>query len=613
MRLIIYGLSVVALLMVGAVVGPSFVDWNKFKPQIISQIQNATGLKVSIDGDLGLGVLPTPHVKVSDITIASPKKLEFENILVMKSANISVEIMPLFQKQVKINSVKLIEPNIQIEMMTDGTPSWTIEKTVQAKEVVEAPAEQVLEPASATKNNALDSISLESLEIENGKFVYIDHRTKARHSAQDVNLILKADSLKGPFDLDGSLKIDGKKVVLDGQTGKLPSSDEPLTVQAEISLPEANSSVSFNGVASTKQPYDAQGKAKLDVQSPDKLAQLLGVQSTFHQSVSLDGLLTANQHKVQYDDLKFALGNFVGSGKFSIENINTENPLNLKGNIKSGSVLDIDSLMPKSSAKKSEEKTSNDDLQNAGKIKSSSKAIIPQTLTLPMAVNTDIQLDVGGIKFQNQNVKGVFLDLNKEGATTKASFKTLELPGQAKADGTLTVTYASTSKASKTKQITYSDPNVSYDINGQIGQLATFLKAFAPDANTGTVTKLYKTAQFDLKGKVNGNSISLSDSTLKLDEMVVGLGGRYEPATSSKRAKATIDISAGTVDFDKIKQAQGGQKTESSGSSSSGGKSSSSPKEALKPIQGFSLPLDLGFDISLQKHALIMRIWRGYV
>lgn len=597
MRIILFGLSFLALLVVAALVGPSFVDWNKYKPQIISQIENATGLNVKIDGDLGLGIFPSPHVTVNDLTIAAPKKQQFENILVMKTADINVALIPLLQKKVEIDSVRLVQPVVKVEMMADGTPSWTIEKTKQvADEVVEAPAEQIIEPAETAKNDALDSISLEELEIVDGEFVYYDHRTKASHSAQNVNVILKADSLKGPFDLEGDMVIDGKKIEMTAETGRLPTGDEALKVLAELSLPDADTSVSFNGVASTKAPYDAQGQAGMKISSPDKLAEILGVQSNFNQSLSLDGLLSANQNKISYDDLKLAIGDFVGSGKVSVDNLTNKNPLIVNADIKSSSSLNLDKIIPKSNAKAQSENSSNGSVAGVSK---KSAALIPQSLTLPMDVSAAIKLDIAAVQYQGQNFKGAFIDLNKKGAQSKVNFKVLEMPGQGKASGNVDVAYGSSSKAASTGAITYSDPTVTYDVEGQVGQLATFLKTFAPDADTSAVSKLYKTAQFDLKGRVNANSISLRESTLKLDSTVIGLGGSYTPASGGARPKAAIDVSAGEIDFDKIMVAKGGAK--SAGGNNGASSKAADPEKTLEPLKNFSLPLDLTFDVSLQK------------
>lgn len=606
MRLIIYSLSALAVLVVAALVGPSFVDWNKYKPQIISQIQNATGLKVTIDGDLGLGILPTPHVTVNDLTIAAPKKIEFDNILVMKSADISVQLMPLLQKQVKIDSVKLVSPQIQIEMMPDGSPSWTIKDTAKLDEVAEAAPEQMVEQPSETKNNALESVSLESLEIENGNFTFIDHRTKARHNAEEINLKLKADSLKGPFDLDGSMKVDGKKIEVDAETGKLPVKDEAMKVIAELSLPEADSKIAFSGVAATKEPYDAQGQTTIKVASPLGLAKMFGASlgGQYDKPLMLDGLLSVNQNNFSYDDMKMSFGNFVGNGKLSVQNLQNKNPVLVTADIQSSSTFDADPFMaaPKESSK---EVSESETLKKAGtSAGAKSKDLIPQTLTLPMPIDVDVKLDMGGLKVKGNLVKGVFVDLNKKGPNTKANFKVLETAGQAKADGTLNIAYASSSNSPKSGQVIYADPTVSYAVNGNVGQLEEFFGAFAPKADTSAVTNLYKTAQFNLKGAVSGDKVSLKDSTLKLDQMVVGLGGSYQPARGAGRAKAAIDLTAGDVDFDKILAAKGGKPAASSNDKvASGGVSGSkgNAKEALKPVQNFSLPMDLVFDVSLQK------------
>lgn len=595
MRIILFSFSFFALLIAAALIGPSFVDWNKYKPQIVTQVENATGLNVQINGDLSLAILPYPSVKIKDLVVASPKKIQFENLLSMKSAEVSVALLPLLEKQIKVSSVTLIEPDIQIEIMADGTPSWTTDKIAAMQKTSDAAPAEVKASATAGTSSAMDSIALEALQIKGGKIAFINHATAAKYSAQDINLDLEADSLSGPFEGQGSAVYQDKKITLDFKTGKLPKAGEALKIQAEAALPDADAMLSFDGLATITAPFDVQGQAKIEVKSPAKLAKAFGSNSGFDQSIMLDGLLSADENKVQYDDLKLAIGDFVGNGKFSVQNLKSDNPMMVSGAIKSASVLDIDKLMPKSKSAKTE--STSTDLAAAGKAKTAQKSIVPQTLTLPMAVNGSIQFDVGGVKAQGQTIKGVFLDLNKNDKAMKAVVKALELPGQSKLNANLAINYASASSASKTGQVTYSDPTVTYDVNGQIGEIATFMGAFAPDVDVKAVTKLYKNAQFDLKGNLVGQTIALKDSTLKLDQLVLGLAGKYVPATNNARAKAVIDVSAGEVDFDKIMAAQGGgQKAEANNATAS-----AAPKEALKRLQGFSLPLDLTFDISLQK------------
>jgi len=594
MRLILFAFSAIALLLVAALVGPSFVDWNKYKPQIITQVKNATGLDVKIDGDLSLSVIPSPSVKIEKLTVVSPRKIQFDNLLSMESAQVSVALMPLLQKQIKVDSVKLVEPNIQVEILEDGTPSWQTEKLKKADKVSDVTPTEIKQGATKAAGKAMDAVALDRLEIEKGQISFINHQNKTKQSAKDINVIMKADTLKGPFDLDGSLVYNDKKIAIDAQTGRLPSANEGLKIQAEVGLPEANSTVSFGGVASIKAPYDVQGQTTINVSSPAKLAGLFGASlgAQFDQSLMLDGLLSADQNKVTYNDLKLSFGDFVSNGRLGVQNLQSKNPLIVNGDIKSSSVLNLEPFM--TGAKKSS--SSDAQLKNAGKSSAKPNSFVPQTLTLPMSIDAGIKIDIAGVKAQGQTLKGIFVDLQKNDKTSKVMFKALELPGQGRMDGNLNIAYASQSKG-KGGQVVYSDPTVSYAVNGQAGQLESFFKAFAPKADTSAVTKLYKTAQFNLKGAVSAQSISLKDSTLKLDDLVVGLGGRYQPSSNGGRDKAVIDISAGTIDVDQILAAQG-IKQKPAGNA---GASKGNAKDALKPIQGLSLPLDLVFDVSLQK------------
>lgn len=587
MRLIAILLSVVVLLVGAALIGPSFVDWNKYKSQIIEQVDNATGLQVKIDGDIALGILPSPHVKINDLTVIAPRKVNFENLLQMKQAEVSVSLLPLLSKKIVVDTVRLIEPIINIEMLSDGTPSWETKKLAQAKEVSGDTPNAVKEQGS----KALDAVSVNALKIKNGVLNFVDHKAKQDYSVKGVNIGLKADSLKGPFDLDSTLVYDEKKFAIEAAIGRLPAAGEELKVQVEVALPDADARFSFGGVAAISEPFEVQGQTNIDVNSLQKLAALFGATAA-NESFKLDGLLTANQDKIDYNNLKLSIGDFVGNGKFSVQSLKSKNPVLVSGNIKSNSVLNLDPFMtaPKSSA------SSDVALKESGKAKKE-KGLIPSSLTLPMPITANVNFDLGGVKVQGQTVKGVFLDLNKEKSKISASFKALELAGQGKVEGSATVQYASASQSPKTGQVIYADPNASYKINGRIGQLENFLKAFAPDADVTAVTALYKSAQFDLDGKISSDAVSLKDSVVKLDDFVIGLGGRYQPATNNKRAKAVIDVSAGSVDLDKIQAAQGKKKT--APATTSGKKASS--KDALKPLQDLSLPLDIGFDVSVQK------------
>ena len=119
---------VLLILLVAAVlIGPSFVDWNKYKPQIIEQAKSAAGYDVAIDGDIGLSVLPLPQLKIEGLKVAAPRGSQ-PNLLTMKEAKVSVNLLPLISGEISIDTVRLVNPDIRLEKMADGSNSWMSDK-----------------------------------------------------------------------------------------------------------------------------------------------------------------------------------------------------------------------------------------------------------------------------------------------------------------------------------------------------------------------------------------------------------------------------------------------------------------------------------------------------
>ena len=166
-------------------------------------------MDVQVGGDLSLAVFPSPHVKIEDLVVAAPLKKNFENLLSMKSVEVSVEMIPLFSKEIKVKSVTLISPDIQIEIMQDGRPSWTTSKLDTAKEVANVAEDAVQENPNEKnvanpKSKFMDSVALDRLEIENGKLNITNYPNPFNpvtniifELPKDSNVLLEIFNIKG--------------------------------------------------------------------------------------------------------------------------------------------------------------------------------------------------------------------------------------------------------------------------------------------------------------------------------------------------------------------------------------------------------------------------------
>jgi len=593
--------SFLFLLIIAVLVGPSFIDWNKYKPLIIEEARKATGYNVDVTGDLSLAILPSPRLKIEGLIVEAPKKVKFENLLTMKSAEVGIQLMPLLKKEIAVDFVKLIDPVITVEILKDGKGSWITKKMEMLSDVKVIAGEEGAKVIDKTVNqaasNALDSIALNSVMIENGSLTFIDHKKDKTHSIQAINTTLKASTLNGPFAIDGGLTYNDIAMRLDVKMDSFDPRKDSIGINAEFMIPEAEAGFSYNGIVGIKAPFDVQGQVKASVQKPAQIAAQLGgsVPAALNQKIEIEGVLTAGQDKIEFNDLIAFVGDARAQGKVALSNFKEKNPVRLNANLKFNQVIDLNKVSAISSDNVSGQKNvaANDTTTN-------NKGFIPSSLTLPMAIDAVIAFDTPGIDFDGKSFKGVFVSLDKKGAKSVVTFKALGIPGQGKTEGKVNLAYASSSVSSSTGAVTYADPTASFAIDGYVGQFDNAVKAFVPKIDNKTA-QLFKAVRWDLKGVLSPKSISLKDSVLKLDDSVIGLGGRYTPSLAGGRDQVAIDISATELDLDKLsggsKTVSGAEQVQSTGSSKAGGNAN----DALKPLKEFNLPVDAVFDISIQK------------
>lgn len=594
--------SLLFLLIIAVLVGPSFIDWNKYKPQIIEEARKATGYNVNVTGDLSLAILPSPRLKIEGLIIEAPKKVKFENLLTMKSAEVGVQLMPLLKKEVAVDFVKLIEPVITVEILKDGKGSWMTKKMEMlsdAKIIVgEEGAKVIDKTVNQAASNALDSIALNSVTIENGSLTFIDHKKDTTQSIQSINTTLKADTLNGPFAIDGSLSYNDITMRLDAKIGAFDPNKDNMSVNVAVNMPDADARIHYDGIVGIKAPFDVQGQVKLNAQKPAQLAAQFGgdVPAGLNQKIEIEGVLTAGQDKIEMNDLIAFVGDARAQGKIAISNFKEKNPVKLNANLKFNQVIDLNKVSSLSGNTPPTSKAS-----SAKGSKPQSKNFIPTSLTLPMAIDATIAIDTPGVDFDGKSFKGVFVAIDKKGPKSVVTLKALGIPGQGKTEGKINIDYASSSVSSATGAVTHADPTASFAIDGYVGQFDNAVIAFAPKIDNKTA-QLFKTVRWDLKGAISPKSVSLKDSVIKLDDSVIGIGGRYTPSSAAGgRDKIIIDISANALDIDKLSGKSQASNNASRVASATPANNSGNAKDALKPFKEFNLPMDAVFDISIQK------------
>jgi len=122
MKKIIAGLAIVVLLVLVAVAGLIvFVDPNDLRPVIAEQVKESTGRDLVLAGDLAWSFYPRLGIAMGAAELGNPPGMEqHAPLFAMAGARLSLDVLPLFRKQLHINEVVLQDVAVNLLVLEDG-------------------------------------------------------------------------------------------------------------------------------------------------------------------------------------------------------------------------------------------------------------------------------------------------------------------------------------------------------------------------------------------------------------------------------------------------------------------------------------------------------------
>jgi uncharacterized protein involved in outer membrane biogenesis len=343
MKKVLIGLGALIVLAVAAVlIGPSFVDWNSYKPEIAQRVKEATGRDLAIDGDISLSILPSPALAVEQVRFANIEGGSAPDMATLDALDVHVALMPLIHGEIQVESVALVRPTILLETLPDGRANW---------QIAGAGADAAPAGAAAEGDEGLD-IRLDSVEIDDGTLIYRDSAAGTEERIEALDATITADSLQGPFKASGSARARGLPLGFEASSGVL-ASGQPVPLALSLTVLETEAEVRFSGTAQTAAPAAdgvGQGLAvtgKLEAGGPS-LARLIAVLSpgasmpaSLADSFALDSDVEYAAPLADFPNLTLRLGETMATGSVTVD---TGAPLFAKAQLKLNR-LDIDKLL----------------------------------------------------------------------------------------------------------------------------------------------------------------------------------------------------------------------------------------------------------------------------
>jgi AsmA protein len=229
--------GIVVALIVIAVVGVwLFLDVNKYRPQIQARLEEQLQRKVTL-GNMSLGLLPL-RFTVQNVVIAEDPAFKSEFPFThAKQLDVRVSLLPLLSGNVKVNSVDLDEPSVELIRNDQGV--WNFSSLAKGAPT-SAPAPKPKEPAPTSKPTAF---SLNRLSIRHGKIAVTDLlKRQPRTVYEPIDVSLRDYAPGKPFSFDVTAHIPGdgaQEIAVKGTGGPLPDSG-PAAMPLKAALTLSN-------------------------------------------------------------------------------------------------------------------------------------------------------------------------------------------------------------------------------------------------------------------------------------------------------------------------------------------------------------------------------------
>lgn len=183
-------IAVILVVLLGAgYIALALYDWNNLKPRISKALEDATGRKTTIQGDVTLELDLSPTLGINDIKIQNADWGANPTLMTIPHAELEIDLFSLLDQRTEIQRIYLKQPAIHLETNEKG--------------------ELNIQPPEKEKKDQQPSNFFRKVKIENGDFSYQDHTLNKSYQGKLKTFTAQADSF------DSSVRVDAVGTYLD--------------------------------------------------------------------------------------------------------------------------------------------------------------------------------------------------------------------------------------------------------------------------------------------------------------------------------------------------------------------------------------------------------------
>lgn len=213
MQTTLLGLAIAIILtLVAALVAPLVIDWSHYRAAFEAEAGRLTGLAVHVNGSIDARILPTPRLKLHDVTVGEPGQPPQVQAAFI---DLDVGLGPLLRGEMQASELRIVAPQISLGLDGSGTINWP-----------------TLPPSLRS-----DAFTISHFDIEDGRVVLTDAASGSRLLLEQFAFGGDIRSFVGPFRGEGSFVVGDEPYRYRISGGRL---DEDAGLKLRFEIEPAN-------------------------------------------------------------------------------------------------------------------------------------------------------------------------------------------------------------------------------------------------------------------------------------------------------------------------------------------------------------------------------------
>jgi len=328
---------------VASVAALKSMDFNAFKVDVEKRIEDATGRKVTIAGDLKLSISLSPSLNVSGVTLSNATWGDKRPMMVMKNLQAKINVLSLLSGRIDVESLVLDGLTLVLQSDGKGRANWEFES------------------GAAQASSSLGALTftprVRDVRLRNVDLTYIDGASGGRFQVFLRTVDLQAESFTSPMTAVIDAAYKGINVHARAKLGSLQllvgTEGGSFPVDLNVQAPGVTVTVT-GGVDQPQAGMAVKARVQVTVTDMTTLAALAGMDMPKVKRLQAQVNIAGAGPEYDFSALEVKAGNSDLAGRMKL-NMSAKRP-RLTGRL-TANVLDIDQLtgegIPTSGGKRS--------------------------------------------------------------------------------------------------------------------------------------------------------------------------------------------------------------------------------------------------------------------